>query len=150
MELILTKDFDNLGYQDDVVKVKPGYGRNFLIPKGYAVLATDSQKKQLAEKLKQRAHKESKLIQEAKELMSKLDNIPAIKLKVKVGKENKLYGSVTNSDVAIYLSEQGFSFDKKYIKIVGKTVKTVGKYTANIRLHREVYKDIEFEVIGID
>ena len=147
MELILKKDVANLGFQDDIVMVKNGYGRNFLIPQGYAVLATDSAKKQLAETLKQRSHKEENIIKEAKKTA---DAIKALEIKIaaKVGAGDKLFGSVSNVEVAEAIAKEGIELDKRYISIAGGLIKRTGKYNASIRLHREVIAELPFEVIA--
>ena len=147
MEIILKQDVENLGFRDEVVTVKPGYGRNFLIPQGMGVLATDSAKKILAENLKQRAHKEAKVIADAKQLIENLQKV-AVKLSVKAGKGDKLFGSINNQDLAEEFSKLGFQVDKKYISIMGGTIKTLGKHTAHLKLHREVAGEVEFEVVA--
>jgi len=147
MELILKKDVENLGFKDDLVKVKNGYGRNYLIPKGFALLATSSAKKVLAETLKQRAFKEEKLVADAQKIAEALKAIE-IKLPAKVGVGNKLFGSVSNANVAAALEEAGQSIDKKYISVVGGLVKRLGKYNAKIRLHRSVNVELTFDVIA--
>lgn len=146
MELILKQDVENLGFKDDVVIVKNGYGRNYLIPQGYAVLATTSAKKVLAETLKQRAFKEAKLIEEANKIAETIKGLD-IKIASKVGSGDKLFGSVNNIDVAVAIAKSGTEIDKKYIKVVGGNIKRLGKYEASIRLHREVVADIIFEVV---
>ncbi len=146
MELILKQDVENLGFKDDVVIVKNGYGRNYLIPQGYAVLATTSAKKVLAETLKQRAFKEAKLIEEANKIAETIKGLD-IKIASKVGSGDKLFGSVNNIDVAVAIAKSGTEIDKKYIKVVGGNIKRLGKYEASIRLHREVVADITFEVV---
>lgn len=145
MELILKQDVENLGFKDDVVTVKNGYGRNFLIPQKQAVLATVSAKKVLAENLKQRAFKEKKIVDDANVIATALKGLE-IKIPAKVGTGNKLFGSVNNIDVAAALEKEGQSIDKKFITVA--TVKRTGKYTAVVRLHREVSVDLEFEVVG--
>jgi large subunit ribosomal protein L9 len=144
MELILKKDVQNLGFKDDVVKVKPGYGRNFLIPQGFASLATPSAKKVLAEDLKQKAHKEAKIVDDAKKLAEALKALE-IKIASKAGGE-KLFGSVTNIDIAEALEKAGQPVDRKFI--TSGTVKRTGKYTASIRLHREVVVELPYEIIA--
>ena len=146
MELILKQDVENLGFKDDVVTVKNGYGRNFLIPTGQAVLATSSAKKVLAENLKQRAYKEAKLIEDANKVAESIKGLE-IKLTAKTGSGDKLFGSVNNIDLANALAKEGIEVDKKYIKVTGGSVKRLGKYEASIRLHREVVADILFDVI---
>ncbi len=147
MELILKQDVENVGFKDDVVTVKNGFGRNFLIPKGVAVLATSSAKKVLAENLKQRAYKEAKVIEEATKIA---DAVKALEIKItsKVGTGDKLFGSVNNADVAAAIAKSGTEIDRKFIKVVGGTVKRLGKYNAAVRLHRTVVADIIFEVIA--
>lgn len=147
MELILRKDVEHLGFTDDVVTVKPGYGRNFLIPQGFAIMATPSAKKQLAETLKQRAHKEANNIKVAQEQADKLKEV-AIKITAKTGDGDKLFGSVTTQDVADAIGKNGVSLDKKYITIAGGNVKRLGQYEATLRFHREVVSGLNFEVIA--
>ncbi|MFL2666536.1 MAG: 50S ribosomal protein L9 [Flavobacteriaceae bacterium] len=146
MELILKDDVPNLGFKDDIVSVKNGYGRNFLIPQGLAILATSSSKKILAENIKQREFKEKKLIDEAKKIAKKLEKLE-IKISVKSGKAGKLFGSITNVNLNNELANAGFEFDKKVINIQGGLIKRLGNYTATIRLHRDVIVEISFEVI---
>ncbi|NKI32598.1 50S ribosomal protein L9 [Croceivirga thetidis] len=147
MELILKEDVQNLGFKDDIVTVKPGYGRNFLIPKGLASLATPSAKKVLAENLRQRAHKEKKVIEDAQGVADNLKKME-IKITAKVGAGDKLFGSVTNIDLADAIGKAGESIDKKFINIQGGSVKRTGPYNAQIRLHREVIIDFPFEVVA--
>ncbi|MFD2586874.1 50S ribosomal protein L9 [Croceitalea marina] len=147
MELILKQDVQDLGFKDDLVTVKNGYGRNFLIPQGLAALATPSAKKVLAENLKQRAHKEKKVIDEAQKVANALKELE-IKIPAKTGAGDKLFGSVTSIDLAAALDKSGQAIDKKFISIQGGTVKRVGPYNAQIRLHREVIVDFPFEVIA--
>ncbi|MEM7187414.1 MAG: 50S ribosomal protein L9 [Bacteroidota bacterium] len=147
MELILKKDVENLGFADDVVTVKNGYGRNYLIPNGHAVLATPSAKKVLAETLKQRSFKEKKIIEDAQAEADKLNELE-VKIAAKVGEGDKLFGSVTNANLAEALEKEGLTIEKKYIAIAGGTIKRVGKYDAKIRFHREVVADFSFDVIA--
>jgi len=147
MELILKQDVENVGFKDDLVTVKNGYGRNFLIPQGVAVLATVSAKKVLAETLKQRAFKEEKLIKDATKVA---DAIKAFEIKIsaKTGDGSKLFGSVNNIDVAAALEKAGQTIEKKFIKVEGGNVKRLGKYNAAVRLHRAVIVDLTFDVIA--
>jgi large subunit ribosomal protein L9 len=145
MEIILLTDIANLGHKDDIVTVKPGYGRNYLIPQGFGVLASESAKKVRAENLKQRAHKEAKLRADADELAAKLNEIKLV-VGAKTSSTGKIFGSVNSVIIAERLKEKGFDIDRK--KIVLKDVKEVGTYTASIRLHREVKAEVEFEVIS--
>lgn len=147
MELILKKDVENLGFKDDLVKVKNGYGRNYLIPNGSAVLATVSAKKVLAETLKQRAFKETKLIKDATKTADAL-NALEIKIAAKAGEGDKLFGSINNINVADALEAEGHTIDKKFISVLGGNIKRLGKTQAKIRLHREVIVDLNFEVIA--
>ncbi len=146
MEIILLKDVENLGFKDDVVTVKNGYARNYLIPQGYAILATPSAKKQLEEKLRQQAHKEKDLIENAKQLAEKIKELN-IKISAKAGKQGKLFGSVNNTNLQEALKENGIEIERKFIKVIGGNVKRVGKYNALIRLHREVTVELPFEVV---
>ena len=147
MELILKQDVDNVGFKDDVVTVKNGYGRNFLIPQGFAILATPSAKKVLAENLKQRAFKEKKIVDDANKLAEALKALE-IKIASKVGTGDKLFGSVNNIDVSAALNKAGHEVEKKYISIAGGSIKRLGKYNAVIRLHREVSLDLPFEIVA--
>jgi len=144
MDIILKQDVNKLGFKDDVVSVKPGYGRNFLIPQGIAILATPSARKVLAENLKQRAHKEAKLIADANTIAEALKALE-IKIAVKAGGE-KLFGSVTNADIAAALEANGQTIDKKFI--TSGTIKRLGKYAANVRLHREVFVELPYEIVA--
>ena len=143
MELILKQDVQNLGFKDDLVNVKNGYGRNFLIPQGFAALATPSAKKVLAENLKQRAHKEAKVVNDAKALADKLKALE-IKITAKAGGE-KLFGSISNIDIAAALEKAGQTVDRKFI--TSGLVKRTGKYTATIRLHRDVVVELPYEIV---
>ncbi len=147
MELILKQDVENLGFKDDIVTVKNGYGRNFLIPGGQAILATISAKKVLNETLKQRSFKEKKIINDATTVADAIKDL-AIKISAKVGSGDKLFGSVNNINVAEALQKAGQSIDKKFIMVQGGNVKRLGKYNAVVRLHREVTVDLPFEVIA--
>ncbi|WP_158729976.1 MULTISPECIES: 50S ribosomal protein L9 [unclassified Flavobacterium] len=144
MELILKQDVQNLGFKDDVVTVKNGYGRNYLIPQGFAQLATSSAKKVLAENLKQRAHKEAKVVADAKALGEALKAIE-IKIFAKAGGE-KLFGSITNIDIAEALAKGGQTIDRKFI--TSGIVKRTGKYNASVRLHRDVIVELDYEIVS--
>ncbi|WP_411768823.1 50S ribosomal protein L9 [Winogradskyella sp. A3E31] len=151
MELILKQDVENLGFKDDIVTVKNGYGRNFLIPQGQAVIATASAKKVLEETLKQRAFKEKSIITEAEKTAESIKTLD-IKITAKAGAGatagDKLFGSITNMDLANALREEGHEIEKKFISIQGGNIKRLGQYDAEIRLHREVTVDLTFEVIA--
>lgn len=151
MELILKQDVENLGFKDDIVTVKNGYGRNYLIPQGHAVIATPSAKKVLAENLKQRAYKDRKLIEEANktaEAIKALDVKIAAKATEGASAGDKLFGSVTKADLVEAFEKEGHTIDKKFVSITGGNVKRLGQYNAVIRLHREVVFEIPFEVIA--
>jgi large subunit ribosomal protein L9 len=145
MELILKEDVENLGFKDDVVKVKNGFGRNFLIPNGLAMLATESNKKVLAEKIKQSQNKQKEAISDANKIAKKLEKLD-LKLKAKSVEGEKLFGSITNSDISKGLNDNGIEIEKKYIQL-SSNIKKTGNYSAKIRLHREVSFDFPFEVI---
>ena len=148
MELILKEDVENLGFKDDLVVVKNGYGRNFLIPQGKAVLATSSAKKVLAEKIKQSQNKQKEAISEAQKVVKKLEKLE-LKISAKSLESDKLFGSVTSAEIAKELSSNGFEIEKKCIQL-SSNIKKTGAYIAKIRLHREVYFDLNFEVIKSD
>ncbi len=147
MELILKQDVANLGFKDDLVSVKNGYGRNYLIPHGFAVLATASAKKVLAENLKQRAFREESLVKEANKIANALKELE-IKITAKTGEGDKLFGSISNANLSEALAESGHELEKKFISIAGGLIKRLGKYDAKIRLHRDVVVDLNFDVIA--
>lgn len=147
MELILKQDVENLGFKNDIVTVKNGYGRNFLIPQGFAIMATPSARKVLQENLKQQAYKEQKLVDNAKKLAETLKALE-IKISSKAGSNGKLFGSINNADLAENLAQNGVEVEKKYISIPGNSVKTTGAFTASVRLHRTVVVDLPFEVVA--
>ncbi len=146
MEIILLQDVQNLGYKDDVVKVKNGYGRNFLIPQGKGILATPSAKKQLEESLKQRAHKLAKIKADAEALAAQLNGV-SLTIGAKTSATGTIFGSVNNIQIAEALSKKGFDIDRKIIYI-NDNVKELGNYTATIKLHKEVSAEIKFEVVA--
>jgi large subunit ribosomal protein L9 len=148
MEVILKEDVTNLGYKNDIVKVKSGYGRNYLIPQGKAVIATPSARKVLAEDLRQRAHKLEKIKKDAEEIAAKLKDV-ALVIKTKVSSTGTIFGSVTNIQIADELSKLGLDIDRKIIVIKGP-VKEVGNYTATVKLHKEVSVELPFEVVAED
>jgi large subunit ribosomal protein L9 len=147
MELILKKDVENLGFTNDLVIVKNGYGRNFLLPQGLAVLATPSTKKILAETLKQRAFKEKKIVDDAQKEANKLNGLE-IKIASKTGEGNKLFGSVSSANLVAAFESNGVTIDKKFITIAGGLIKRTGQYEAKIRFHRDVIANFSFEVVG--
>lgn len=147
MDIILTQDIASLGYKNEIVKVKDGYGRNYLIPQGLAVLATESAKKVLAENLKQRAHKEEKVKNEAIELKTKLADVK-INIGAKTSSTGKIFGSVNNIQIAEALQKEGYQIERKNILVKGDSIKEVGDYTAKIKLHKEVEFDLPFVVVS--
>ncbi|MBK6523418.1 MAG: 50S ribosomal protein L9 [Bacteroidia bacterium] len=147
MEIILKQDIKGLGYKHDLVAVKNGYGRNFLIPQGLASLATESAKKQHAETMKQRSFKEEKLRKEAAANAEKLAGV-SIKVGAKAGENGKIFGSVTNIQLADALTKAGYAIERKNIEIAGDGIKQLGNYTAKVRLYKEVAATINFEVIA--
>ncbi len=148
MEIILKKDVEGVGFKDDIITVKNGFGRNFLIPNGSAILATSSAKKILTENLKQQAVKDKKIVDDANKIAKKIKALD-IKIKSKVGEGKKLFGSVNNINVQNELKEKGVEIDKKSIMITGSNIiKQLGKYNAVVRLHRDVIFDLSFEVVA--
>lgn len=147
MDIILKQNIEGLGYASDLVSVKAGYGRNFLIPTGKAILATESAKKVREENLRQRAHKEAKLVAEAKALAAKLEAM-AIKIGAKVGESGKIFGSVNTIQLAEAINALGVAVDRKNISIVNEPIKNIGSFEAKIKFHKEVEQSITFEVVG--
>ncbi len=147
MEVILKQDIKGLGYKDDKVTVANGYGRNFLIPKGMANLATESAKKMHAEILKQRAFKEDKLRKEAASNAEKLAGV-AIKVGAKAGESGKIFGSVNTIQLAEALQKAGYNIERKNIEITEDSIKQLGTYTAKVRLYKELSANINFEVVA--
>ena len=148
MEVILIQDVANLGYKNDIVKVKDGYGRNYLIPNRLAVIANNSNRKQLAENLKQQAHKIAQLLADAQALAEKLANT-VITVAVKANEDGKIFGTVTTAQVAEALAAQGIEIDKKVITI-DEAVKVLGEATAIAKLHREVKAEIKLNVVAAE
>ena len=148
MEVILKQDIPNLGFKDDIVAVKDGYARNYLVPKGLAVMAIGAEKKMLAETLKQRAYKEEKIKKESEKISEKLQDVH-LKIGAKAGTSGKIFGSVNALQIAKAIKEQyGVDIDRKKILVDGNAVKEVGEYKAKINLHKDVRIDIKFEVIS--
>lgn len=146
MEIILKEDVVGLGYKNDIVTVKNGYGRNYLIPTGKGVIASPSARKMLEEDLKQRAHKLEKIKNDALALAEKLEKVEPIKIATKVSATGTIYGSVNSLHIADELKKQNFNIDRK--QIVLKEVKEIGTYTATVKLHKEVSVEIPFEVVA--
>ena len=147
MEVILKQDIQNVGHKNDIVSVKNGYGRNYLIPNGMAVLATPSAKKMHEENIKQRAHKEEKIKNEAQEAAKKLEKV-SLTIGAKTSSTGKIFGSVNTIQLAEALKEKGYEIERKNISIPEDQIKEVGKYTATIKLHKEVSVNIEFEIVA--
>lgn len=146
MKVILKEDIENLGFKDEVVSVKAGYGRNFLIPRKMAALATDSAMKAHEENMRQRAGKEAKIKAEAEKVAEKL-GATTVKVGAKVGEKGKIFGSVNNIQIAEAIEKLGFNVDRKFIKIRGEAPKSVGTYEADIKLHKDVSVVVKFEVV---
>lgn len=147
MEVILKKNVDKLGYANELVNVKPGYGRNFLIPQGYAVLATPSAKKAHEEVMRQKSHKEAKLATEAQEIASKLASV-SISIVTKAGENGKIFGSVNTVQLADALRKEGFDIDRKSLKIKDEPIKEIGTFEAEANLFKGVKQAFKFEVVG--
>jgi large subunit ribosomal protein L9 len=146
MQVILKKDVEKLGYKDEIVNVKNGYGRNYLVPHGLASVATPSIKKQHEETLRQRSHKVAKLVDEAKANLVKLQAV-AIKVGAKVGENGKIFGSVTTVQLADAFTKLGLAVERKQISIDGEAIKTIGSYVATIKLGKDVAGKVTFEVV---
>ena len=147
MEVILKANIEKLGAKDEIVKVKPGYARNYLIPRGYAVAATDSARKMHSENLKQRAHKETKILADAQTLGEKLGALN-IKIGTKASETGKIFGSVNTIQIAEALGKEGFQIDRKSISINDEHIKMLGAYEAKVKLHKEVTAVVKFEVVA--
>ena len=146
MEVILKQDIKNLGYKDDVVKVRDGYGRNFLIPKGMAIIANETNKKVLAETVKQRAHREEKVRTAAEATANALKDV-TVKVGAKVGEKGKIFGSVTPIQLADALKKLGYDVDRRNITLNEEAIKSVGTYTADVRLYKDIAAKVNFEVV---
>lgn len=147
MEVILKKNVDNLGYANELVNVKNGYGRNFLIPQGYAILATASAKKAHAETMKQKSHKESKVLAEA-EAIGKALEATSVKIVTKVGEKGKIFGSVNTLQLSEALKAEGVEIDRKSLKIKNEPIREIGSFEATANLHKDVKANFTFEVVG--
>ena len=148
MEIILKKDIQGVGYKNDVVSVKPGFGRNYLIPQGLALVANDSNKKVAAENVKQAAHKAEKLKTEAEALSTKITTA-SIQIPAKIGDSGKIFGAVTTLQLADALNDKGIVVDRRQIAIQG-SVKEAGEFTAKIDLHKEVKIELVFTVVAAE
>ena len=147
MEVILKKDLDRLGSANEIVTVKDGYGRNYLIPRGLAVLATDSAKKVHAENVKQQAHKAAKIKEDAEAMAEKLKAVK-LQLGAKAGEKGKIFGSVNTIQLSEELEKQGFDVDRRNITIIDEPIKELGSYKATVKVHKEVAVEIDFDVVA--
>ena len=147
MQVILKQDVNNLGSKDDMLSVKDGYARNFLIPRGFAISATTSSIKIHNETLRQRSHKETKVKEEALVIAEKMKGLK-LSIGAKTSSKGKIFGSVNTIQIAEALSAKGFPIDRKNISIKEELIKEVGSYTAKVKLHREVFVDIEFDIVS--
>lgn len=147
MEVILKKNVDKLGYANEVVTVKPGYGRNFLIPQGYAILATASAKKAHDEVMRQKSHKESKMLAEAQEVAAKLADV-SVSIATKAGENGKIFGSVNTVQLAEALRGAGFDIDRKSLKIKDEPIRELGSFEAEANLYKGVKQSFKFEVVS--
>lgn len=146
MEIILKEDIKGLGYKNDIIDVKPGYGRNYLIPQGFAILATETNRKILAENIRQAAHKADKIKQDAEAIAAKLEGL-TITIATKVGESGKIFGAITTLQISDALKDKGIEIDRKKIAFKGD-VKSVGEHVALIDLHKEVKSELNFSVIS--
>ncbi|MCO6499395.1 MAG: 50S ribosomal protein L9 [Vicingus serpentipes] len=147
MKIILKENIENLGFKDEIVEVKNGYGRNFLIPRGVASLATKSAVKVLEENLKQRAVKDAKTKDAALKTAAALNEM-VVKVEAKAGEKGKIFGSINTIQIAEAVEKLGHTVDRKYIKIRGEQIKSLGNYEADVRLHKDVAATIKFEVVA--
>lgn len=146
MEVILTQDLKGVGYKNDVVTVKPGYGRNYLIPQGFAILANQSNRKHVEEITKQASHKAEKLRKDAEEIAKKIGDL-TLELSTKAGESGKIFGAITPIQVADALKDKGFDIDRRKISF-NEDIKQLGEYTATLDLHRDVQHEIKIKVVA--
>lgn len=147
MEVILQANIEKLGAKDEIVKVRPGYARNYLLPRGYAIVASESARKMHAENLKQRAHKESKILGSAQEVAAKLEALE-LKIGAKASETGKIFGSVNTIQIAEALAKAGFNIERKSISINEEHIKMLGSYEAKVKLHKEITATVKFEVVA--
>ena len=145
MEVILREDIRGLGYKNDTVTVKPGYGRNYLIPRGMAIIASDSNRKMIQENIRQAAHKAEKAIKDAQELVEKIGDL-TVEIKTKAGESGKIFGAITPIQVSEALAAKGFEIDRK--KIAVDKIKEVGEYNVELDLHKEVKHNVKISVVA--
>ncbi len=146
MDIILRRNIPGLGYKDDIVKVKSGYGRNYLIPQGYAIIASLNNRKMIAENIRQAAHKAEKIKVDAEELANAIGELKIV-ITTKAGESGKIFGAVTTLQLSDLLKEKGFEVDRKYIAIQGD-IKSLGDHSAILELHKEVKKELKFQVVS--
>ena len=147
MDVILKQDVDRLGFKNDIVAVKNGYARNYLIPQGFAVAATESARKVVAETIRQQSHKARKALEDAKALADKMSGV-SVKIGAKAGESGKIFGSVNNIQVAEALAAAGYEVERKNIDLGTDTIRDLGSYTATVKLHKEVSAEVTFEVVA--
>lgn len=147
MEIILKQDVDNIGHKDQIVNVRPGYANNYLIPQGYASAATASAKKVLAENIKQRAHKEEKMVKDATAIADKLA-ATVIAISAKASEGGKIFGSITSADIASAIEAKGIEVDKRNIKV--ESIKEVGSYTATIKIYKDIVATVAIEIVAAE
>lgn len=147
MQIILVQDIENLGHKNDVVTVKDGYARNFLIPKKMAIIATESARKVIAENKKQQAHKETKLKENAQSLATRLGNLK-LSIGVKASATGKIFGSVTPLMIAEAINKNGYEIERKQVVVADDHIKEVGNYGVKVKLHRDVFVEIPLEVVA--
>lgn len=145
MEIILKQDIDNLGHKDEIVNVKPGYARNYLIPQGYAIMATASAKKVYEENMKQKAHKEAKLREDAEAVAEKMNGL-SLRIGTKTSSTGKIFGSINTVMIAEALEKEGFNIERKNITLKGEAIKEVGNYEANVKIYKNIKVVVPFEV----
>ncbi|OQC43326.1 MAG: 50S ribosomal protein L9 [Bacteroidetes bacterium ADurb.Bin028] len=145
MEIILKQDVDNLGHKDEIVNVKPGYARNYLIPQGYAIMATASAKKVHEENMKQKAHKEAKLREDAEVVAEKMNGL-SLRIGTKTSSTGKIFGSINTVMIAEALEKEGFNIERKNITLKGEAIKEVGNYEANVKIYKNIKVVVPFEV----
>ena len=146
MEVILKQDFPGLGYKNDIVKVKGGYGRNYLIPEGFAIVASQSNRKMIEENIRQAAHKAEKVKKDAEDVAAKIAEL-SIQLGAKAGEKGKIFGAITTLQISDALKANGFDVDRKRISFKSD-VKSIGDYEAVVELHRDVKQDVKFSVVA--
>lgn len=146
MDVILNKDIENLGFEYEIVSVKPGYGRNFLIPQGLAKLATPANREVLNKILEDRREQEEVAIAKAKKIVSSIEGL-TIEISAKVGEGDKLFGSINNADLTKYLNDKGVEIERKHVQILGKNIKRLGRYHVLVKPHRDVAREFTFDVV---